>query len=150
MESMHISYRPTEEADREFAKNVHHCSYRNVVERQFGSWDEAVQNRFFTEGWKPGISQIILVDSKPIGSLLVEYHDDCLKLVEMQILPEYQSQGIGSEILRQQIALAKSERLPLRLQVLKENKAQELYLRHGLVKSGETDTHILMELVLKS
>ena len=144
---MNISYRSTEEADREFARNVHHSSYRDVVERQFGSWDQELQDKFFMEGWKPGISQIIMADLNPIGSLLVEYHDDCLKLVEVQILPEYQSQGIGSEILQQQIALARSKRLPLRLQVLKENKAQELYLRHGFVKSGETDTHVLMELV---
>lgn len=40
---------------------------------------------------------------------------------------------------------AKSLDLPLRLQVLRENKAQELYLRHGFVVTVTTDTHVNIE-----
>ncbi len=145
---MNIHYRNTTESDRAFAQQVHHSAYRAVVEHQFGSWDDELQGKFFAEGWKPGISQIILVDSTPVGILLLESCKDHIKLVEMQILPEYQNRGIGSEVLRQQIEMAKAKGVSLRLQVLKKNKAKELYSRHGFLPSGESDTHSFMELAV--
>jgi GNAT superfamily N-acetyltransferase len=64
---------------------------------------------------------------------------------EIQLLPEFQGQGIGSEILRDQIAKAKQLALPLKLKVLRKNRAQELYKRMGFVPYKETDIDIFMK-----
>ena len=34
-------------ADFEFGRFVHHAAYQDVVTRQFGSWEEKIQDGFF-------------------------------------------------------------------------------------------------------
>ena len=80
-----------------------------------------------------------------MGIYSLAEHPDHLFFSEIQILPEYQGNGLGTKILEEQIQYAKSLGLPLRLQVLRENKAQQLYLRLGFIVTGTTDTHIKME-----
>ncbi len=141
-----ISFRDADKQnDFEFGKTVHHSAYREVVSRQFGSWDELIQDGFFKEGWNRGPHKIILVGVIPVGIYSLAEHPDHLFFSEIQILPEYQGNGLGTKILKEQIQYAKSLGLPLRLQVLRENKAQELYLRLGFTVTGTTDTHIKME-----
>jgi GNAT superfamily N-acetyltransferase len=143
--SMKISLRLATSADTEFARVVHHSAYREVVTKQFGTWEERLQDGFFEKGWRPGESQVIQVDGQDIGCLLQEIHDDYIQLVEVQILPHFQGRGIGSQIIERLIGDAAQRGIPLRLQVLKANRGQELYLRMGFVKTGETATHALME-----
>ena len=44
---MNVTRRPAREPDTEFARQIHHLAYRDVVERQFGPWVEADQDNFF-------------------------------------------------------------------------------------------------------
>lgn len=53
-----ITRRPATEADREWARQLHHRVVRDVVERQFGSWDEDQQDRFFANDWNGGIDVV--------------------------------------------------------------------------------------------
>lgn len=71
--------------------------------------------------------------------------EDFITLHELVLLPEFQGQGIGSKILSEAMEIAKSKNIPARLQVLKENKAAELYRRMGFKQIGETETHFEME-----
>lgn len=131
--------------DYEFGRLVHHSVYRDVVTRQFGSWDEGVQNGFFKEGWNRAPHKIIIVDGVPAGVFSVAVNSEHVFLSELQILPEYQGRGLGSQIIKQQMQDAKSLKLPLRLQVLRENKAQQLYRRLGFDVTETTDIHVKME-----
>jgi GNAT superfamily N-acetyltransferase len=123
-------------ADFEFGRFVHHAAYQDVVTRQFGSWEEKIQDSFH---------KIILVDGVPAGVYSIAEHSDQIFFSELQILPEYQREGLGTKIMKEQIQYARSLDLPLRLQVLRENKAQELYLRLGFVVTETTDAHVKME-----
>ena len=38
-----LEFREATESDREYARRVHHLAYREIVERQFGEWDEAAR-----------------------------------------------------------------------------------------------------------
>ena len=137
------------EADRgtdfDFGKLVHHSVYRDVVTRQFGAWDEAIQDGFFKEGWVRAPHKIILVDGKPAGVCSTVTNPDHVFFSELQILPEYQGQGLGTKIMQEQMQYAKSLDVPLRLQVLRENKAQKLYFRLGFKITETTDIHVKME-----
>ena len=134
------------EADYEFARKVHHLSYRDVVISQFGSWNESEQDIYFEKGWKGSPHSIILLNKIPIGVLSAVKYNDHIFLSEIQILPEYQGQGVGSHTIKDRINYAKKSKLPLRLQVLKQNKrAIDLYLRLGFIVTGNTDIHFLME-----
>jgi hypothetical protein len=46
---MQITKRPAENFDTEFVRHVHHLAYRDVVIRQYGAWDEKVQDEFFAK-----------------------------------------------------------------------------------------------------
>ena len=71
-------------------------------------------------------------------------HDD-ISINEIEVLPQYQRQGIGTQLLVQQLDEARRVRLPIRLQVLRENRACNLYERLGFKVYDKTETHLLME-----
>ncbi|HMO19294.1 MAG TPA: GNAT family N-acetyltransferase [Oligoflexia bacterium] len=141
-----ITYREADkDEDLEFGRTVHHSAYRDVVIRQFGSWDEPLQDVFFKEGWNRAPHKIVLLDDVPIGVLSIAIFLDHLFLSELQILPKYQGKGFGTAIARELMDYSKSLALPLRLQVLLENQAQHLYRRLGFEVVGTTDLHVKME-----
>jgi ribosomal protein S18 acetylase RimI-like enzyme len=140
-----ITRRPATPADTEFARSVHHAAVRDVVERQFGPWNEAQQDRFFDGDWKPEIFEIILCDGVPCGYVCVEDRADDVHVREIDILPEYQGRGIGTHILRDAIARADARGVPIRLGTLHENRASALYQRLGFVETGRTATHLVFE-----
>lgn len=146
MAQIPLSYVPADpERDVEFACQVHHVVYKDIVIRQFGSWDEKIQDGFFAEKWNQTPHQIVLLSGKPIGVVSIVRKVDHIFLSEIQILQEYQGRGIGTQIITEQIERSRDSGLPLRLQVLRLNKAQDLYRRLGFSVASTTDTHVMME-----
>ena len=80
-----------------------------------------------------------MVNSTPIGICSSAANPDDVFFSEPQILPECQGQGIGKTVVQELMSEAKKLGLPLRLQVLRENKAQELCRRLGFIVTGSTD-----------
>ncbi len=141
-----LTLRQATDDDTEFARTTHHTAYRDVIERQFGTFDEAMQDDFFYKSWSGNAGfQIINWGGQPAGYTRVEETPEYIYGHELVLLPQYQSKGIGSSLLASWQENAKSKNIPLRLQVLKENKAKELYERVGFKETGQTDTHYEME-----
>ena len=117
-----------------------------MVVRQFGAWDEALQDAFFEERWAPERLELIEEAGRRVGCLGCRVLATHVWIDEIQILPESQGRGVGSALLRRLLDDARSRGLPVRLQVLKANhRARELYLRLGFAVSGEAEKHVLME-----
>lgn len=80
--------------DREFARRVHHEAYREVVMKQFGEWNEELQDQFFEDGWSKGIGrQIVVIDGVDGGvvqRVIRESGEDELFLSELRLLPQFQ------------------------------------------------------------
>lgn len=142
---MIITLRPASEEDQDFCRQVHHRAYHDVVERQFGRWDDAQQDGFFAEAWHQLQLNVIEADGHPIGCLCCETQPEQILLLEIFLLPALQGNGIGTKLIRQEQAAAAKQGLPLRLRVLKENRARQLYQRLGFQDTGEDATHYLME-----
>jgi ribosomal protein S18 acetylase RimI-like enzyme len=140
-----IALRPATAADTDFAREVHHQSYREVVERQFGPWDPVFQDRRFAEDWASATYSIILCDGEPCGYLCLEERADHLHVREIVIAPAFQGRGIGTALLRQVLRRAGERRLPVRLGTLRANRAAALYRRLGIREIGRTPTHLLFE-----
>lgn len=141
---MLLERRPATSSDTEFARISHHAAYRDVVCRQFGAWDEALQDQLFKEKWIPDQFEIVLCDGNPCGFLSVEDHPDHIYISEIVIAPQFQGRGIGSRLLNEERQRGREAESPLRLQVLRENRAIELYRRLGFKEYGTTETHIRM------
>ncbi len=141
---MILERRPATSSDTEFARTTHHAAYRDVVSRQFGAWDEALQDRLFEEKWRPNQFEIVLRDGNPCGFLSIEDRPDHISVSEIVIAPQFQRRGIGSRLFNKEMQRGREAKSPLRLQVLRENRAIELYRRLGFKECGTTETHICM------
>jgi ribosomal protein S18 acetylase RimI-like enzyme len=142
---MRYCLRPATAHDKERLAALHERCYREVVVAQFGGWDEKLQRGFFEKKWDPARYEIATVQGTGIGAVAVQRHSDHVFLAEVLIDPAFQNQGLGTALVRQILADAAREGLPVRLQVLRKNRAHHLYERLGFVQTGQTDTHILME-----
>ncbi|MEK7185507.1 MAG: GNAT family N-acetyltransferase [Patescibacteria group bacterium] len=141
-----ITKRIATESDTEFARKVHHSAYHGVVVRQFGNWDEKIQDDFFAKSWKPETHEIIYFNGVACGYCCIEYKPDYIFASELVILPEFQGRGIGSEILNKLKQESEQKKIPIKLQVFKENQARHLYRRLGFKDVGSKGAHIEMEL----
>ena len=140
-----IALRPATAADTDFARDVHHQSYREVVERQFGSWDPVFQDCRFADDWASGSCSIVLCDGQPCGYLCLDERADQLRVREIVIAPAFQGRGIGTALLQRVLRRAGERPLPVRLGALHANRAAALYRRLGFREIGRTPTHLLFE-----
>lgn len=139
---MRYEMRKCSEEDRAWAYALKCEAYREVVECQFGPWNEAFQRELFNGRWNPGISKVVLINGTPIGLIAIDVRGEHVWLDEIQIAREWRDKGIGTSIIQEIISRAPV----VRLQVLKKNaRAQELYLRLAFRFVGETETHYIMQ-----
>lgn len=131
--------------DKEFLYILNRAAYEDVVRRQFGQWNEAWHRWHFEVKWAPQTFEIIEKAGQRIGALSVSRTSEEVRIIEIQLFPEFQRHGIGTAILQRELRFADKRALPARLQVLRENRARTLYERLGFSVCGETDTYFLME-----
>lgn len=143
---MKFSLRQCVDADREWACRLKNEVYREVVERQFGPWDDDIQRSMFESRWNPDISKVIMVENVQVGLIATEERGDCIWIDEIQIDTKWQNQGLGSLIISDIMSQCRSKFI--QLQVLKENhKAMRLYERFEFTVIGESSTHYFMRFV---
>jgi ribosomal protein S18 acetylase RimI-like enzyme len=138
-----LSQRPAARADAEWARQTHHAAVRAVVERQFGGWNEAQQDRFFENDWTGGTFQIIEYEGQPCGYVSVDDRPDEVHVRELVIAPAFQYRGIGTAVMSAVIETARQRQVPVLLGTLHENVAANLYRRLGFVEVGKNDSHTL-------
>ncbi len=142
---MNITTRPATEDDKALARELHHLAYRDVAVRQFGQWDEVLQDGFFDEGWALGVYDVILLDGQPCGYTAIIDHEDHVQVLELVVYPDHQNKGIGTTIVQKAIERANARGVPARLSVLHENQAIKLYESLGFRETQRNDTHVGME-----
>lgn len=141
-----LSRRPASPADTEFAREVHHRAYRDVIVRQFGGWDDRQQDAFFEDNWKSGEDfEILSCGGEACGYYQEWDHPDFIEPRELVLSPEFQGKGIGSAILKEAIARARERGVPVKIKALRENRALDLYHRLGFRDTGGDATHIELE-----
>jgi ribosomal protein S18 acetylase RimI-like enzyme len=99
-------------------------------------------------------SHIILRDRKPIGLIkfgVVSLNgmSKSLHIRQLQIMPKHQGQGIGSKVLLVIKKKALQLQLPITLNVLLNNPARGLYLRHGFQIEGKNKIEFKMRCPLE-
>jgi ribosomal protein S18 acetylase RimI-like enzyme len=130
--------------DRDFLWSVQRTAMRPAVEATWG-WDEAFQARYFAERFATVDWFIASIDGVDVGALRFTVEGDHVFLANVALLPEHQGRGLGTQLVNIVLAEAKRRNLPVRLQVLKANRARRLYERLGFQVSGESETHFRME-----
>ncbi len=145
---MDIILRAATRNDTDFLYRLHRAAMQEYVARTWGQWDEAWQSHYFQQHFDPAACQIIVLHGKDIGVISVVRQVTDIFLSNIELLPTYQGQGIGTQLIKALVDEAYRKRVPITLQVLKVNPARRLYERLGFSISGETTTHYQMSATL--
>lgn len=138
------SLRTISDADYLWLWSLKRETMRTYVEQTWGKWDDDWQAERFRQNFRPDHVQVIVLDGHDAGLLHVVRSAEEIRLVNIQVSPEFQNRGLGTEVMHALLAEARREKLPLRLQVLKVNPARRLYERIGFAVVAETETHYQM------
>ena len=142
---MNLRLRAATPADHPFLRRLDRAAYEALTVRLFGSWDVARQRARFDGKLRQLDLRIMELDRHPVGAVATSVREDHVFLHEMMILPEFQSRGIGSVVLRLELRDARALGKPLRLHTARLNRAQALYKRHGFRETGCDEMFIYME-----
>jgi GNAT superfamily N-acetyltransferase len=149
-----ISTRPVKPDDEKLLLHVFKSSRGDDL-RGLG-WDESridgflemqyeAQRKFYESDYGDATDEVILSDGKPVGRLIVELREHEIRCVDLALLPEYRGRGVGTLLLRKLQEQATAANQPLRLQLIRFNRAVRLFERLGFVRISETGTHFQME-----
>jgi ribosomal protein S18 acetylase RimI-like enzyme len=145
--NMHVTLRPVGVGDEDFLYRVYAST--RTDEMALVDWSAEQKEAFLRmqlqaqtthyRAYYPNAEyQIIQREASiPIGRLIVDRSNDSLLLMDIALLPEYRSAGIGTTIIQDLMAEADSTNQPIILHVEIFNPAMKLYERLGFVKTGE-------------
>ena len=140
-----LTLRKAKPEDSEFAYCVKRAALEEYVEKVWG-WDEDEQQKLHEERFRTQDFRVINLDGTDIGIIALVVEPDCLRLNQIFLLPEHQGKGIGRKCMLMIMEQAHQLGLPVRLRVLKVNpRALAFFQKLGFTRTGEADTHDLME-----
>ena len=138
-----ITWRKAEEPDRIFFRQVHHGSYRAVIEAIFG-WDEALQDRFADSDFDNRNIHILYKGAEPCGVLGWMESETAVELGPLYLLDQYQGSGIGSHVVRDFISRYRGKLLHLKT-LASNHRAKVLYERLGFIVTEANDKYWHMQ-----
>jgi len=148
-----ITQRPVTEMDEDFLLQLYKSSRGDDLRGL--EWDENRISEFLEmqyqaqrqlqDDYEHAGDQIVLMSGKPIGRLSVQTRTDEIRCVDLSLLPDYRNQGVGTLLIVRLQEQARAANIPLRLQVIRFNRAVKLLERLGFKRTSETGTHFQME-----
>jgi ribosomal protein S18 acetylase RimI-like enzyme len=133
---MDVTLRPATDQDREFLYTLHCATMREAIEKTWG-WDDTWQRDAFDQRLNEYTVSVIVVDSRPVGSVWLERRPDSLYVHDFEVTPSQQCHGIGSAVVGLVVDQGAGLGLPIVLSVLTANpRARALYERLGFTVTG--------------
>jgi ribosomal protein S18 acetylase RimI-like enzyme len=115
------------------------------------NWDDNQKRAFIKmqflvreRSYSRGDDQIILLDERPIGRMLVNRSDSAILLTDIALLTEYRNTGIGTGLIQDLMKEAADSAKPLHLHVLETSAAVRLYERLGFSRLGTDAAYLEM------
>ncbi|MDJ0681998.1 MAG: GNAT family N-acetyltransferase [Xenococcaceae cyanobacterium MO_167.B52] len=118
---------------------IHTNNMKSYVEQLY-PWNP----RLFRNNFIPDHYDVIEINNLIIGLMKVVSSETEIYLAEIQIIQDYQKQGIGTNLIQSLIQEAQISNKKLWLKVLKNNPAKKLYQRLGFIKQEELAYHFIM------
>src|SRR5947208_16481521 len=152
--SQMISFRAVTQADGEFLLKLYKSSRGDDL-RGLG-WSEdriseflemqyEARQRLHENDYQNATDELVLLDGKPAGHLSIERREDEIRCVDIALLPEKRRAGIGTLLISRLQNEARGLSKPLRLQVIRFNRAVTLLERLGFLRTSESVTDFHME-----
>ena len=137
---MEYKLRKCTENDYAFCHKVTKVNMYHLFCRHWGGW---VQSEF-RKGFVCENIRIILSSQKPIGYICQKDDGNSVYLDNIQLLPQYQNQGIGTRVLNDFMA-EYPKSTTFRLTTFEDNPAKKLYERLGFRVIERKKNGMIME-----
>ena len=112
---------------------------------QVWGWDDEIQRQYHQSHYHPGNIVLLLCDGQSAGFLETADIPDSLSIINLLLLPKFQSRGIGTQVLKQLLQQAATAGQVVYLEVLKVNiRAYNLYHRLGFVIRDTSELKVRM------
>lgn len=139
-------------ADEEFLRGLYRDSRSDLdgvfhdedQQRQLIDIQYRGQTLTYARDFPDASHNIIELDGRPIGRVMVDRQPAFIQLVDLSLVREYRGIGIGTCVLKGLLAECAIKGVPCLLQVLKTNQARDLYERLGFRVEGDDGARFLM------
>lgn len=146
--------RPATEADREFLLGLYAST--RAAELAQVAWEEGAKEAFLEQQFSaqdqhyranyPGATlDVIEVDGAAAGRLYVYRGEADIRIMDIALAPGFRGRGIGTALLQELMAEARSSGRSLSIHVEMQNPVRSLYDRLGFVPAGEHGIYVLMK-----
>ena len=152
-EDPELALRPAGDDDYELFRRVYASTraeelapvpWSDAQKHEFLAQQFAAQSAHYAEHYADASFGVILVDGEPAGRLIVARRDVAILIVDIALLPEYRSRGVGTRLLRSLIEESEGSGRKLTIHVEMNNPARTLYDRLGFRPAGEHGVYVLM------
>jgi N-acetylglutamate synthase-like GNAT family acetyltransferase len=151
---MSITLRDVTPEDGAFLRGVYACA--RAHEMAMVPWSEEqktaflqfqfdAQDSYYRAQFPAAEFQIVMNDDEPVGRLYVLRAEDAIRILDITILPESRSQGIGTSLIKPLLEEATATKKPLHIWVESFNPSQTLFLRFGFTLAQEDGLNQLLE-----
>lgn len=146
--------RPSTEADHEFLVGLY-GSTRDAelsqVQWEPGQREAFVLMQFTAQDTEyrrhnpQGAFDVVEVDGRPVGRLIVDRRPGDIRIVDISLVPEARGAGIGSELIGDLVEEARASGRIVSIHVEVHNRAAELYERLGFEVAEDLGVYRRME-----
>jgi ribosomal protein S18 acetylase RimI-like enzyme len=142
-ESQQAVLRPMTDSDGDFlyrlyastrADEMAMVNWSDLQKQEFLQMQFRAQTSHYAEHYPLASFDIIELDNNPIGRLYLDKQADELRIIDIALLSEYRSRGIGRYYLESIIEQARDQGRSVSIHVEHNNPAMSLYRRLGFVK----------------
>jgi ribosomal protein S18 acetylase RimI-like enzyme len=148
-----VTFRRATPGDEQFLLGVYGSTRQD--ELALTNWDDAQRDAFvrlqfdaqqthYRQYYPEGEHLIILVDGAAVGRLYVANLKEKREILDITILPQHRSAGIGTPIIRELMAEAALLGKPLQIYVESFNRSLGLFERLGFVRLSQDGYNALM------
>src|SRR4051812_4212662 len=148
-----ITVRPEETQDEKFLFEL----YASTRQEELDAWGWPAETRkaFLAMQFKASQARhqvcgdaeflIVMLEGSNAGTMIVHRTANAMHLLDIALLPQHRNQGVGSALMQRVFGEAAATQKPVRLHVLKGNRATQFYRRLGFEQISETELHREME-----
>lgn len=149
-----LNLRPVRREDEDLLFEIY-ASTRTEEVSQTG-WDEArkraflllqfaAQQQHYRSRFPEGDHRLIVKDGSPIGRIYTVRSGEEIRILDIALLPQHRNAGIGTALLKDILADAKSSRRAVRIYVESFSRSLRLFERLGFSSVETSGPHQLME-----
>jgi GNAT superfamily N-acetyltransferase len=153
-EAAAVTLRPALPEDEAFLLKIY--AGTRADEMAASGWDEAqrqaflkmqfdAQQQHYRSHYPQGEHSIILLREEPAGRVYVARSSEEIRILDIALLAERRSAGVGTLIIKDLMREAAKTRRPVRVYVETFNRALRLFERLGFSRTGQAGFHYLMQ-----